>query len=213
MATKNSIGSNKPIEVSFGGTGIASTSTYSVLCGGTTATNPLQQVSTLVTTAQVLTSQGSASLPIWSSSSSGVPNYTGLTAFTPSLNFTTGSTGLTVNPANLRGWYIQIGALLQVYVFAELTAKGSSTGDLFVGNLPAASGTVPDDTQFMNGFLYLLGSSPSTVIQATVTTNPVGGGTAVRFMYPQNQTGSTTSFVTNTVVGNTTRIGFTGVYF
>jgi hypothetical protein len=213
MATKNSIGSNKPIEVPFGGTGIASTSTYSVFCGGTTSTNPLQQVSSLGTSGQVLTSQGAGALPVWGASGGGVPNYTGLTAFTPTINFTTGSVGLTANPANLRGYYIQIGALIQVYAFVELTAKGSSTGDFFIGNLPASTNTVPDDTQFMNGFLYLLSSSPSTVIQGTITTNPIGGGTAVRFMYPQNQTGSTTSFVNNTQIGNTTRFGFTGVYF
>lgn len=64
MATINSINSEKPIEVSKGGTGLATTTAaYTVLCGGTTTTGPLQNVASVGTTAHVLTSNGAAALP------------------------------------------------------------------------------------------------------------------------------------------------------
>lgn len=48
-----------------GGTGIASTTAYGVLCGGTSATGALQSVSGLGTTGQTLTSLGAGALPVW----------------------------------------------------------------------------------------------------------------------------------------------------
>ncbi len=53
------------ITVPYGGTGVASTMAYSVLCGGTTSTGALQSVASLGTTGQVLTSLGAGALPIW----------------------------------------------------------------------------------------------------------------------------------------------------
>lgn len=53
------------VPVANGGTGITSTTPYAVLTGGTTATNPLQQVSGLGSSGQVLTSNGPAALPTW----------------------------------------------------------------------------------------------------------------------------------------------------
>ena len=52
------------IDVPYGGTGINSTTAYGVLCGGTTATNPLQNVGTGVV-GEVLTSSGPGILPQW----------------------------------------------------------------------------------------------------------------------------------------------------
>ena len=52
------------IDVPYGGTGINSTTAYGVLCGGTTATNPLQNVGTVVV-GEVLTSSGPGALPQW----------------------------------------------------------------------------------------------------------------------------------------------------
>lgn len=63
------VGSNQnitfPITVPQGGTGDASFTPYAVVTGGTTSTNPLQQVSGLGTNGQVLTSQGPGALPTW----------------------------------------------------------------------------------------------------------------------------------------------------
>ncbi len=52
------------VAVSHGGTGINTTTPFGVLCGGTTATNPLQNVGAGLTN-QVLVSNGVAALPSW----------------------------------------------------------------------------------------------------------------------------------------------------
>lgn len=59
------------IGVGFGGTGIATTTPYSVLCGGTTSTGPFQQVAA-GTIGQVLTYQGPSALPTWQNPSAGL---------------------------------------------------------------------------------------------------------------------------------------------
>lgn len=69
--TVNSWGSSDPAEVAKGGTGVASHTAYSVVCGGTTGTGALQNVSGVGTSGQVLTSNGAAALPTWQAASSG----------------------------------------------------------------------------------------------------------------------------------------------
>jgi hypothetical protein len=49
--------------VAGGGTGSTSFTAYTVICGGTTSTNSLQNVASVGTSGQVLTSNGAASLP------------------------------------------------------------------------------------------------------------------------------------------------------
>lgn len=56
------------ITVPNGGTGVTNTTAFSVICGGTTTTAALQSVASVGTTGQVLTSQGVATLPIWTTS-------------------------------------------------------------------------------------------------------------------------------------------------
>src|SRR5208337_1238735 len=56
--------------VAGGGTGLTSTTAYSVLCGGTTTTAALQSVASLGSSGQVLTSNGAAALPTWKNTSS-----------------------------------------------------------------------------------------------------------------------------------------------
>lgn len=51
--------------VANGGTGDTSFTAYSVICGGTTSTNPLQNVSGLGSSGNVLTSNGAGALPTW----------------------------------------------------------------------------------------------------------------------------------------------------
>jgi hypothetical protein len=54
-----------PVVVQYGGTGLATMTAYAVLCGGTTSTGNLQQVSGVGTSGQILTSNGAAALPTW----------------------------------------------------------------------------------------------------------------------------------------------------
>jgi hypothetical protein len=78
------------VDVPYGGTGIASTTAYSVICGGTTSTGALQSVATLGTLGQVLTSNGNGALPTWQSIPSNVSSLTG-TANQVLVNGTSGS--------------------------------------------------------------------------------------------------------------------------
>lgn len=59
------------INVAHGGTGLASTTAYAVLCGGTTSTGALQSVATLGSSGQVLTSNGAGALPSWQAAAAG----------------------------------------------------------------------------------------------------------------------------------------------
>lgn len=60
-----------PLNVASGGTGDSSLTTYAVLCGGTTTTNPVQSVASVGTSGQVLTSNGAGMLPTFQAASSG----------------------------------------------------------------------------------------------------------------------------------------------
>jgi hypothetical protein len=62
--------SGTALPVANGGTGDTSFTAYSVLCGGTTSSGPLQNVSGVGTSGQVLTSNGASSLPTWQNASS-----------------------------------------------------------------------------------------------------------------------------------------------
>lgn len=53
------------VTVPLGGTGVGTFTAYSVICGGTTATGNLQNVSGVGTANQVLTSNGAGTLPTW----------------------------------------------------------------------------------------------------------------------------------------------------
>src|SRR5215831_7256070 len=75
--------------VAGGGTGDTSFTAFSVICGGTTSTGALQNVSGVGTANQVLTSNGAGALPTWqnSSASGAVTQFTldaGTTPITPS---------------------------------------------------------------------------------------------------------------------------------
>src|ERR1044071_1621494 len=72
MATINAINSNKPIEISLGGTAASSFTAYAVVCGGTTSTGALQSIAGVGTSGQVLTSNGAGALPTFQSASGGV---------------------------------------------------------------------------------------------------------------------------------------------
>ena len=74
------------LPVAAGGTGVSSNTAYAVLCGGTTATNPIQSIASVGTAGQVLTSNGAGALPtmqaafvsgmiiLWSGSSASIPS-------------------------------------------------------------------------------------------------------------------------------------------
>lgn len=56
---------DETLPVANGGTGVVTWTPYAVVAGGTTPTGPLQQVSGVGTSTQVLTSNGAGALPTW----------------------------------------------------------------------------------------------------------------------------------------------------
>ena len=82
--------------VAGGGTGLTSTTAYSVLCGGTTTTGALQSVASVGTTGQVLTSNGAGALPTFQAASGGTNNLVLIQSQTAStsssISFTSGIT-------------------------------------------------------------------------------------------------------------------------
>ena len=60
------------LNVANGGTGVASTTAYALLAGGTTPTGALQSLSGVGTTGQVLVSNGAGQLPTWQTATSAI---------------------------------------------------------------------------------------------------------------------------------------------
>ena len=72
MPTTNSWNSQNPAQVAKGGTGIATTTAYAPICGGTTATAAFQTADTdIANSGYVLTSNGNAALPTWQAAGGG----------------------------------------------------------------------------------------------------------------------------------------------
>ena len=63
----NSLGRPTPNAVSYGGSGVSSTTPYAVSCAGTSGSNPIQFLASLGSSGQALMSNGASSLPSFSS--------------------------------------------------------------------------------------------------------------------------------------------------
>lgn len=61
-----------PLTVANGGLGVSSLTTYAVLCGGTTTTNPVQSIASVGTANDVLTSNGASALPTFKTPNGGL---------------------------------------------------------------------------------------------------------------------------------------------
>jgi hypothetical protein len=77
-----------PITVPDGGTSATSFTAYSVVCGGTASTSALQNVSGVGTSGQVLTSNGSGTLPTWQAGGAGAVITVAIQTFTTSGTYT-----------------------------------------------------------------------------------------------------------------------------
>lgn len=106
---------------------ITNASAYGVLCAGTTATNPIQDVSP-GTAGAVLISGGPAALPSFVSALSGT--------WTPTV---VGSTGAgTATYTSQVGSYFRMGPIVFVSWFVAWNT-GTGTGNLMIGGLPIAA--------------------------------------------------------------------------
>ena len=114
-----------------GGTGVATTTAYGVLAGGTTATGAFQNIGT-GTAAQVLTSNGAGALPTFQAASGGVTTFNGST------------TGLT--PATATSGAITLGGTLAVANGGTGVTTSTGTGATVRGTSPTLT------TPVINGF-------------------------------------------------------------
>ncbi len=139
--------------VANGGTGIATTTAYAVICGGTTATGAFQHVSGLGSSGYVLTSNGAGALPTWQAGGGGG---TGITWN----DQTSGTVTMAVN----NGYVIDNGASLVTLTLPATAALGS----LFIVAGKSAGGWIID---VASGQTIHVGSTASTASTGTVASS------------------------------------------
>ena len=115
------------LPVANGGTGVATTTAYGVLAGGTTTTGALQNIGA-GTAAQVLTSNGASALPTFQTPASG-----GVTT----IGF--GTTGLT--PASATGGVVTVAGTLAVGNGGTGVTTSTGTGSNVLSASPTFTGT------------------------------------------------------------------------
>src|SRR3954471_11035858 len=163
------------VGVIYGGTGDTSFTAYSVLCGGTTSTAALQNVSGVGTSGQVLTSNGASALPTWQAGGSGtVTSVTGVTnritvansTTTPLIDISAAYVGqtsiITLGTVTTGTWNASVIALAYGGTNANLTA---SNGGIFYST--ASAGAILAGTATANQIL--LSGSSTTPAWSTAT--------------------------------------------
>jgi len=147
------------ITVPNGGTGNTTFTAYSVICAGTSATNPFQNVSGVGTSGYVLTSNGAGNLPTWQAAGTGV-----VISVSGTTNRIT-STGGT-NPV------IDISA---AYVGqTSITTLGTiTTGTWNASLIPLAYGGTNANLTASNGGIFYSTASAGAILSGTATANQV----------------------------------------
>jgi len=119
MTTNNAWNSQDPAQVAKGGTGIATTTAYAPICGGTSATGALQAASTgLGTSGYVLTSNGSSALPSFQAAGGGGGDFILLQSISPA-----GATTVVFNST-----YITSSYKSYVITISDLVSSSESGG-------------------------------------------------------------------------------------
>jgi hypothetical protein len=161
--------------VAGGGTGDVSFTAYSVICGGTTSTGPLQNVIGVGSSGQVLTSGGASTLPTWTSLITGVSSVTG-TANQILASPTTGAVILSLIGPYTPATYTSHGVLVGQGTSSIVAVGPTSTAGQILQSTGASSdpsfstATYPSTTT-LNDILY--SSSANVVGQITAANNGV----------------------------------------
>ena len=163
------------ISVPFGGSGASSFTAYSVICGGTTSTSPLQNVSGLGSSGQVLTSNGAGALPSWQAASGGVTSVSGTT------NRIT-STGGSTPVIDIAATYVGQTSITTLGTISTGTWQGTIIGGTY-GGTGVNNGA---STITLGGSLTTSGpfSSTFTMTGATSVTFPTSGTLATTANIP-----------------------------
>lgn len=169
------------LTVANGGTGLTSLTAYAVLCGGTTTTGDMQQVSGVGTAGQVLTSNGAGALPTWEAA---------------------GATGANTALSNLASVAINAALVPGTAGALDFGSTAKPWGALW---LAGTSGT-PGTNQFKITGASTSGLRTITLPDASITVNAAGdiSGTTLA-------ANVVTSSITTvgTLVGGATGVGFT----
>lgn len=174
--------------VAQGGTGDTSLTAYSVLCGGTTTSGPVQSVSGLGSSGQVLTSNGASALPTWQPASAGSGTVTTFSAGNLSPLFTTSVATATTTPALT----FTISNANANTVFAG-PASGSAAAPTFraLGPVDAVFGVTADS----DGATVTLDWSASKVHEVTLTASRTiafsndSNGASIQIIFKSGGTG------------------------
>jgi hypothetical protein len=153
------------LPVAGGGTGVATTTAYGVLAGGTTATGAFQNIGT-GTAAQVLTSNGAGVLPTFQAATGGVTTFAG------------GTTGLT--PAGATSGAVTLAGTLAVANGGTGVTTSTGTGAVVLGTSPTLVTPVINSATFatVSGTAPIYGCRAWCIFNGTTTgTNaPTAGG-------------------------------------
>lgn len=187
-----------PVVVSNGGSGDASFTAYSVICAGTTSTDPLQNVSGVGTAGQVLTSNGAAALPTWQTSSATPPAIVfdlNATYFFPKLTETGTSFNFSGASGKVYACYLGYVAVTTTFnqVYINLTHNAGSTTNTSVGLLssPAApNGSGQTLTLLAQQAITINGAGVGVLTNSTPLNVSVPAGTYLWAAYSYQSTGS-----------------------
>jgi hypothetical protein len=152
----NNYPSNKTLDVANGGLGVSSLTTYTVLCGGTTSTASIQQVSGTGTSGQVLTSNGPGALPTWQTAGGGGSGFYTLDGTQQTASSAT-SLAYSLNNSSYTVW--------EGYVYGQ---AGTTSNGTNYGNF-----TLKINTTSSNYFLNSYDGSGAHLLNGTSTTVPI----------------------------------------
>lgn len=179
--------------VAGGGTGLTSTTAYTVLCGGTTSTNPLQSIVSVGTANQVLMSNGAAALPSMQNLVSATPVTNPVVTINAGTGALSQAAGIITAPTDSHTASVAFGSIsagvakqntlgydIQVNVSVAITAAAAATVSLGVGptNTPIvdpliaalSAATIISFSAIVPNNYYILVNTGGTITVGSITT-------------------------------------------
>jgi len=165
MATNNSNNFTNPISVNTGGTGDSSVTAYSVICGGTTSTGNLQNVSGVGSSTQILTSGGSSALPTWTTPT-GAPVLVASVTLTSTQVKALHATPIDLIPAQGAGTFIVVIFTSAKFIYGGSNVFVAGASQTIAPYYNANSGFPITQTSFVSNAM-IVGNSSRYVYQYT----------------------------------------------